>query len=167
MSALLKILIVLSLSSVKFLLAPPLSFSLGLNYLQTIFSTSLGGIMGVLFFFYLSKGLIRVYDLFIRKHVHTLVHSIAERLNAKHLVDRFFPLHRTNKVFTFRNRLIIRVRRKYGFLGIVILTPVLFSIPVGSFLIARFYSKKRYNVLYLSASVIIWSLLMSSAIAIF
>jgi hypothetical protein len=167
MSALLKLLIVFALSSVKFLLAPPLSFGLGLNFLQTFASTSAGGIMGVILFFYLSRVLIRLYDLYIRKYVHTFIHRIAEWLQVKHLAVRFFPLQRTKKIFTFRNRFFVKIRKKYGFVGIVILTPVLFSIPLGSFLVARFYAKRKYSVLYLSASVVIWSILMSTAIAIF
>ncbi|MBK7029037.1 MAG: hypothetical protein IPH45_07430 [Bacteroidales bacterium] len=168
MSALLKLLIVFALSSVKFLLAPPLSFGMGLNFVQTLASTSAGGIMGVFLFFYLSRSIIRLYDTYCRKYVHEVTHSVAGRLNVLHLAERHFPLHRKRKkVFTFTNRLIVRIRRKYGFIGIIILTPVLLSIPVGTFLAARFYPKKQYIVLYLSASVVFWSLLMSSAIAIF
>ena len=167
MSALLKLLIVFVLSSVKFLLAPPLSFGLGLNYLQTVASTSAGGIMGVILFFYFSRLLIRLYDRYVRKHVHIIVHRIASRLQLQHYAVRFFPLTRKKKIFNYTNRLIVKVRRNYGFFGLILLTPVLFSIPLGSFLVARFYPKRRNSILYLAASVILWSFLMSSAIAIF
>jgi len=167
MSALLKLLIVFVLSSVKFLLAPPLSFGLGLNYLQTLASTSAGGIMGVILFFYFSRLLIRLYDRYVRKHIHAFMHKIALRLQLEHLAVKFFPLTRKRKIFTFSNRLIVKIRRNYGFFGLILLTPVLFSIPLGSFLVARFYPRRRNSVLYLAASVIFWSFLMSSAIAIF
>lgn len=167
MSAFLKVLIVFVLSSVKFLLAPPLSFGMGLGYLETLATTSAGGIMGVFLFFYLSRALIRLYDKFARPYVHVSIHWIAEKLNAGHLAEKYFPLYRKKKVFTFTNRLIIKIRNKYGFIGIVILTPVLLSIPLGAFLAARFYPRRQFVVLYLSASVILWSLIMSSAIAIF
>ncbi|MBK7213490.1 MAG: hypothetical protein IPH88_09410 [Bacteroidales bacterium] len=167
MSSLLKFLIIFSLSSVKFLIAPPLSFGMGLNYFQTVASTSAGGIMGVLLFFYMSRVIIRMYDQYIRSYVHDAVHYIAIKVKKGHIAERYFPSSRIRRKFTFSNRLFVRVRKKYGFIGIVILTPVLFSIPVGSFLAARFYSNRQYAVLYLSASVLIWSLLMSSAIAIF
>jgi len=167
MSAFLKLLIVFVLSSVKFLLAPPLSFGMGLGYLETLVTTSAGGIMGVFLFYYLSRGLIRLYDRFIRKYVHNGIHWIAGKLNFGHLAEKYFPIARKKKVFTLTNRLIIKIRNKYGFIGIVILTPVLLSIPLGSFLAARFYPRKQFTVLYLSASVILWSLIMSSALAIF
>jgi len=168
MSALLKLLIVFALSSVKFLLAPPLSFGLGFNFLQTLVSTSAGGIMGVFVFFYASRWLIKLYDSYLRKYVHKAVHSLAGSLNLSHLAERYFPLiARKKKVFTYSNKLYVKIRRKYGFIGIVILTPVLLSIPLGTFLAARFYPKRSYQVLYLSGSVVMWSLIMSSAIAIF
>lgn len=167
MSAIFKLLIVFALSSVKFILAPPLSFGMGLNYFQTIISTSLGGILGVVLFFYLSRSIISLYDVYCRPAVHRIIHLIAIKLNLLHLAEQYFPIKRRIRVFTYTNRLIVKIRRKYGFVGIVALTPVLLSIPLGSFLVARFYPKKKYVVLYLSASVVFWSLLMSSAIAVF
>ena len=165
MSAFLKFLIVFSLSSVKFLLAPPLSFGMGLNFLQTLASTSTGGIMGVVVFFYFSRWIIRYYEQHYRGWVHRKVHELAEKMQLKHLADRFFP--KTKKTFTFNNKLFVRIRRSYGLPGLIILTPVLLSIPVGTFLITRFYPGRKHLVLYLSASIVVWSLLMSSAIAIF
>jgi hypothetical protein len=168
MSALLKFLIIFALSSVKFLLAPPLSFGLGLNWFQTLASTSCGGIMGVLMFFYLSKSAITLYDKYARKYVHRAAHWIAMKLNMSHLAERHFPLiPRKRRKFTFANKLYVRIRKKYGFIGIIVLTPVLLSIPVGTFLAARFYPNRHHVVLYLCASVVVWSLLMSSAIALF
>jgi len=167
MSAIFKLLIVFVLSSVKFLLAPPLSFGMGLNFLQTLASTSAGGIMGVFLFFYFSRFLIRMYDRFVRGYVHIAIHYIAGKLNLGHLAERFFPKTRKKKIFTLGNRLIVKVRQKYGFMGLVILTPVLFSIPIGTFLVARFYPRQPYSTLYLAASVVMWSFIMSSAIAIF
>jgi hypothetical protein len=168
MSALLKLLIIFALSSVKFLLAPALSFGLGFNFLQTLASTSAGGIMGVFVFFYFSRWLINLYDSYLRKAVHKAIHRLADRLNISHLAERFFPYTiKKRKVFTFTNKLYVRIRRKYGLIGIIIVTPVLLSIPIGSFLLARFYPKRNYIVLYLSASVVMWSLIMSSAIAVF
>ncbi|NVO20308.1 MAG: hypothetical protein HXX13_11435 [Bacteroidetes bacterium] len=168
MSALLKLLIVFALSSVKFLLAPPLSFGLGLNFLQTIASTSAGGIMGVLVFFYISKWLIKFYNIYLSVYQHKILHWIAVKLEMKKLLAHLHHTrNRKKKVFTFSNKLYVRIKRKYGLLGIIILTPILLSIPVGAFLAARFYPRQRHLVLYLSGSVIMWSLIMSTAIAIF
>ncbi len=165
MSSLLKLLIVFALSSVKFLLAPPLSFGMGLNFIQTLISTSAGGIMGVFVFFFMSRWLIRYYEKHFSGMVHKKVHAIAGKFDVKHLAERHFPT--TKKIFTFNNKLFVRIRRTYGLIGLIILTPVLLSIPLGTFLITRFYPDRRHLVLYLSASVVFWSLLMSSAIAIF
>jgi hypothetical protein len=47
---------------------------------------------------------------------------------------------------------------KYGLWGIVILNPVLLSIPVGSFLMVKYYGLKMKNLLWLVAGQVAWSL---------
>ena len=97
-----------------------------------------------------------------------MIHKNAQKLNISHLAERYIPLiPRKRKVFTFTNKLYVKIKRKYGFLGIIVLTPVLLSIPIGTFLAARFYANRSHTVLYLCASVVLWSLIMSSAIALF
>jgi hypothetical protein len=44
---------------------------------------------------------------------------------------------------------------------LVILTPVLFSIPIGTFLTTKYYAHKRNILIYLSFSVICWALIIS------
>ena len=78
-------------------------------------------------------------------------------------IPKFIPARR----FTKRNRMIIKIVNKFGMAGIVILTPVLLSIPVGTFIATRYYSANRFLLVYLSASVLFWSLFMSSAISLF
>lgn len=79
------------------------------------------------------------------------------------IVHKVFNIKpKPKKIFTKRNRIIVKVWRKYGLLGIAVLTPVLFSIPVGTVL-ACYFERKRYKVyLYLFTSVIIWALLLNS-----
>ncbi len=161
MSGFLKILIVIAVSTIKFLIAPALSFSLGLNFMQTLLSTTTGGIVGVVVFFFLSRWMIQLYTRYFYYYFHLLKTRLYGFLNFK--LPKFIPARR----FTKRNRFIIKMVRKYGLAGIVILTPVLLSIPVGTFLATRYYSTNRFLLLYLSSSVLFWSLFMSSAISLF
>jgi uncharacterized oligopeptide transporter (OPT) family protein len=57
----LKLIQVLLMSGVKFLFAPPLSLGLGFTYSQTILTTTIGGILGVIFFFFLSEILLKFF----------------------------------------------------------------------------------------------------------
>jgi hypothetical protein len=161
LSGFLKILIVFLVSSIKFLFAPALSFSMGLNFIQTWLSTTAGGIVGVIFFFFLSKWVLMLYSRYFFYYFHLLRTKIYRFLNLT--LPKIIPARR----FTRRNRMIIKIVNKFGMFGIVILTPVLLSIPLGTFIATRYYSANRFLLVYLSASVLFWSLFMSSAISLF
>jgi len=134
---------------------------MGLNFIQTFLSTTSGGIVGVITFFFLSRWIIDLYSRYFSFYSHLLKTKIYSLLN------KGLPIIVPARKFTKRNRLIIKIVRKYGLAGIVILTPVLLSIPVGTFLATRYYSSNRYLLFYLSGSVLFWSLFMSSAISLF
>jgi len=161
LSGFLKILIVFLVSSIKFLFAPALSFGMGLNFIQTWLSTTAGGIVGVVMFFYLSKWILQLYSRYFFYYFHLAKVKVYKSLNIS--VPKFIPARR----FTKRNRMIIKIVNKFGMAGIVILTPILLSIPLGTFIATRYYSSNRFLLAYLSASVLFWSLFMSSAISLF
>ena len=151
MSELWKIITVVLTSSVKFLLALPLAKAGNLNFLETILSTSFGGILGVLFFFLFFDRLTKIY--LKRKHKYDIQHK-------KNIVKR------TKKIFTKRNRFIIRIIQQYGLPGVAFITPCIISIPIGCFVAARinqkFIKNTKKTMLYLICSVIGWSIVLSS-----
>ena len=51
----------------------------------------------------------------------------------------------------------MKIKIKYGLFGIVVLSPVLLSIPLGSFLTVKYYGIKKTNVLWLIAGQVLWS----------
>ncbi len=146
-----KILEIILMSGIKFIFAPPLSFELGFNYIQTILFTTTGGIAGVFFFYYFSKLLIKSFQKYFP--------LIIQYLNPEQLIK----FHKEKKIFTKRNKMIINIMKKYGRFGIITLTPILFSIPFGTFIVSRYFSKKPYTFLYLSLSILVWSFLMTTA----
>lgn len=161
MSALIKILIVFAVSSIKFLIAPALAFGMGLTFIQTWLSTTAGGIAGVLIFFFLSRWILQFYSRYFVYYFHLLKVKIFEALKMS------IPIKMPVRRFTRFNRIVVKVVRKYGLVGIVLLTPVFLSIPVGTFIATRYYSANRYLLVYLIGSVLFWSLFMSSAISLF
>jgi len=134
---------------------------MGLNFIQTLLSTTAGGIVGVVVFFFLSKWLLQIYSRYFFYYFHRVRVKIYNSLNVT--VPKLIPARR----FTKRNRMIIKIVKKFGMAGIVILTPILLSIPLGTFIATRYYSSNRFLLAYLSASVLFWSLFMSSAISLF
>ncbi|MBL4585585.1 MAG: hypothetical protein JKX84_00800 [Flavobacteriales bacterium] len=65
------------------------------------------------------------------------------------------------------NKLIVKIKRDYGLIGLAAVTPILLSIPLGTFLAARYFDNKRKVLTYLCASVVVWSVIVSSVVIIF
>ena len=142
-----QIVLTVILSSVKFAMVFPLvvmEFKFG--FLETIFWTNVGGLMGIYFFAYLSDRLITWWNRNFRKRRR-------EKLEER---------RKTKKVFTKRNRRIIRIKQRYGLPGIAATTPFLLSIPVGTFLVVRYYHSVKTRFIYLILSNVCWSVIYAS-----
>jgi ABC-type antimicrobial peptide transport system permease subunit len=144
----LQILLVVILSATKFLSAPITSLNIGFGYLETLLITTIGGLIGVVFFFYLSSAIM------------LLMSKLSASSNKK-------KPKKPKKKFTWKNKMIIHIKREYGLVGLAAITPILLSIPLGTFLAARFFSDRKKVIGYLSASVIVWSVIVSSVVIIF
>ena len=155
---------VLLLSGVKFLLAPPCAIGMGFSYVETFLITTIGGLLGVLFFFYLSELILNVF-----KSIWPIIKKYFKKpeLNQGQIAIDSDPSGNRKKQFSRKNKFIVSMRRKYGLWGIAILTPVLLSIPLGTFLASKYYKNKKSVLLSLSLSVIGWAIVMSSVYAIF
>jgi hypothetical protein len=159
-----KLIEVLILSGVKFLFAPPYAIGIGYSYLQTFLITTIGGLLGVIFFFYVSELLLTLFKKFWPVIKKTF--SKSEPQSEFNTVDLASDAARKRQ-FTRKNKFIVNLRRKYGLWGIAILTPVLLSIPLGTFLASKYFKNKKSILFSLAISVIGWSLIMSSIYAIF
>lgn len=139
-----EIITVFLLSTVKFVLGGvPLALTLGFSFFEAVVVTSLGGFTGVLIFVGVSDFLIKKFRLIKHKQDGVKVKS-------------------SKKMFTRKNRLIITVKQRFGLLGIAGLTPLLFSIPIGCFIATRYFKNKQKIIIYMFASVLLWSISISS-----
>jgi len=164
MVAVLKIIQVFLLASVKYVLTFPFALIIGLNFQQTLVAATLGGIAGFFFFYHLSGfAITRVHHLktFIRRHL-----PVSIRLKYRQLM-----LWRKSvtgeKVFSKRNRFIARFRAKFGLPGIVILSPVVLSIPIGAFLLNKYYSKHKLARSFMVLSILSWTAVFVAIVFIF
>ena len=139
-----QIILTILFSAVKFALTFPLAIiQFKFNFIETVLWTNVGGIIGIYFFAFLSDKLISWWDRTFRKS------KIKIRKNAK----------TGKKVFTKKNRRIVRIKQQYGLIGIAVTTPFLLSIPVGTFLVVRYYRSVKTRFLYLIASNLFWSVI--------
>lgn len=138
---LLEILGIFLLSAVKFGIAGvPAAVFAGFSFFKTVTVTTTGGIVGTVFFTFLSKWFIDFY------------HRMKEKIFGKKVKKK--------KVFTRTNRLIVTVKMKFGLLGLSILTPSLLSFPLGVFLAVRYYHNKQKIITYMSISTFLWSVIL-------
>lgn len=139
-----KIISVILLSSVKFGLGGlPLAFGYGFTFFKIVVTTSVGGILGIVVFSYLSEQILKLVDYFTSKW----------RKN--------HPA-KPKKKFTMQNKLIVRVKRKFGLIGLAILTPTVLSMPLGMLLAKRYFHNTQRIMAYMITSVLFWSVTISS-----
>lgn len=146
---------VIIFSSFKFAMTFPLAIlEYKMGVLKTILWTNIGGLLGIFLFAFLSEQLIYFWRNYIVNRFHIRFRS-----------EAYEP--RQKKVFTRRNRRIVRIKSKYGLAGIAFATPILLSIPVGAFLIVRYFDKKPNKLIYLAGANLIWSVLYAFFYAFF
>lgn len=77
-------------------------------------------------------------------------------------IREFFKKFRKNpKVFTKRNRRFVKLWRKYGLEGVCILTPLLFSPPIGGLLANLFETNKKKLLKWMWISALASSTLLT------
>lgn len=103
------------------------------NFIKVILVACSGGITGNIIFTNLSAAILRWMD------------SYREKRN----------IHK--KIFTKTTRRMIRIKHRFGLAGIAAITPLI-SQPIGAFFAEKFFKDKKKVILYLSISVIIWSI---------
>ena len=142
---------VILFSSFKFAMTFPLAIlEYKMGIIKTILLTNIGGLLGIIFFSYLSDLVIQIWKKYVAPSFRKLFS-----------MNKPFFKKKEKRIFTKRNRRIINIRTKYGLIGIALATPIILSIPVGTFLVVRFFGKKPVMLSYLAGANIIWSIIFT------
>lgn len=157
-AAIFKLLHVYLLATVKYFITFPYAMLIGLDFLHTLVIVTVGGITGFYFFYYVSGYIINLYYRHHRQLHHYAKHIVRVDLHHVFKSPEQVKSHKINK----KTRLIAKLKKKYGFWGIIIMTPSLLSIPIGAFLLKKYYSKNKNIVTYMTLSILGWALLFSS-----
>lgn len=157
MDYILKLLSVALLASIKYFWATPYSFGLKLNELETIFFIETGGIFGFLFFYYAFG--------FIFKELK-LLWPIVYHFTPVFFKVRFQKWWREEKIkrlnspkFTKKNKFVVQLRRRYGMWGLIILTPIILSIPLGALIGNKYFNQSHHFIFYMLISIGIWGII--------
>ena len=116
-------------------------FFLGLSFIETTSAVLSGGIFGLFVFYYITD----IFLVYVR-HLKPVVVKVAPhrtRLRYRSWQMKRKRKAKAKKIFTRRNKLFVRARSAYGMWGIIVFTPILFSIPVGAFLLRKYYGHRK------------------------
>ncbi len=154
-----KIISLLLLSSVKFVFAFPLAIKYHFSVYTTFLVTSLGGICGILFFSFFWNHVINLYLWFIHSYLYNFPNI---RSFLKKIKNFFIRKNNSNGSIPYRRkRHYIWIKKNGGLLGIALLTPLILSIPIGTFLAVRFFGRNLRTLLFLIITLEFWAVLLS------
>ena len=165
MEYILKLTSVFLIASIKYFWATPYSFGMRLNEWETLFFMETGGILGFLFFYYFFGFLFKELKL-----LWPVVYKITPVL-FKVRFEMWVTRQRENRIFarkfTKRNKMIVRMRKLYGMWGLVILSPVILSIPLGALLGNKYFKHNHHFIPYMVLSILIWGVVSVSFFSTF
>jgi len=118
---------------------PTTVFAYNFSFLETLLISGSAGVCGSVVFGYLSKEIIKLWEW---------------------LMNKLFPKRKKPKRFTRMNRFIIKAKKYFGITGIAIISPLILSIPLGSFLAIRFFGDRRKTVILMSISTVVWTIVL-------
>ena len=142
-----------TLATIKFMFSAIPGPALGLNYVETVISIFVGAVISAAFFFFSAEYFMqRVQNKRIKlmQEAHKNGETIAQK-----------------RVFSRMNKGVVRLKLRFGKIGICFLAPFLLSVPVGSIIVAKFYGKYSFTFLYVILGMLINSLLTSFIVYVF
>jgi uncharacterized membrane protein len=136
-----KYVFVWALSMVKFFLGVLAGLTTGLSYLESVFLTILGMMTTVV-----------VLSLLGIKYRNDVMRQFRSK---------------NHKTFTPQSRKVVRIWRKFGVMGISMLTPVLFTPIGGTLIVLAFGEKKRQIFKWMLVSAVFWSVVLNGIVFYF
>lgn len=156
MEYILKMLSVFLIASVKYFWATPYSFGMKLNEWETIIFLEAGGILGFLFFYYFFGFLFKEFKL-LWPVVYRFT-PVLFKVRFEMWLKRIKTKRISARKFTKRNKMIIQLRRRYGMWGVVILSPIILSIPLGALLGNKYFKHNHQFMPYMILSIVVWGI---------
>ncbi|MFT5618091.1 MAG: hypothetical protein ACI85I_001320 [Arenicella sp.] len=126
-------------SMLKFILGPVTGTSLGLSFLEIYFCTVFGMMATVVGITYFGTPL-------------------------RNKIAKLIGKRKKRKVFTPRNRRIVKVWKQHGMKGVAFLTPLLLSPPFGTIIAVSFGEDKKKIIFYMFISAVLWGLVFTALV---
>ncbi|MDB4649647.1 hypothetical protein OAF64_06585 [Crocinitomicaceae bacterium] len=142
-----------TLATIKFMFSAIPGPALGLNYVETVISIFVGAVISAAFFFFSAEYFMQRAQ---KKRIKLMqeAHKNGDKIAQK-------------RVFSRMNKGVVRLKLRFGKIGICFWAPFLLSVPVGSIIVAKFYGKYSFTFLYVILGMLINSLLTSFIVYVF
>jgi len=125
--------------TIKFMVSPALGPALDLSYFQTFMANALGAIVSMIFFYYSA-------NFFMKRHHRRQIIKRQNAINEGILAPK-------TKIFTRRNKIIVRLKNKIGRIPFALWAPFFLSIPIGSIITAKFFGKQKATLWLMIAGI--------------
>ncbi|MDQ3050696.1 MAG: hypothetical protein M3Q95_07410 [Bacteroidota bacterium] len=171
MSEVVKIILIILLSSVKFVAGPPFAYfdeRYDFTFFETVLYCVIGGMLGVWVFTFFSLEIQVIFSwikrqfkkAFKKPELFSKPRSTEGDIEITHLLVK--EENKKAKVFSSQSRKFVRLWKKYGMVGVSFLTPVILSIPVGTVILNAFEDNKKKIFVYMFFSILFWALFFTS-----
>lgn len=142
-----------TLATIKFMFSAIPGPALGLNYVETVISIFVGAVISAAFFFFSAE--------------YFMQRAQKKRIKLMHEAHKNGETIAQKRVFSRMNKGVVRLKLRFGKIGICFWAPFLLSVPVGSIIVAKFYGKYSFTFLYVILGMLINSLLTSFIVYVF
>lgn len=163
MSEFVKIILIILLSSVKFVAGPPFAYfdeRYDFTFYETVLYCLLGGMLGVWVFTFFSLEIQLTLQWIRSKFRRQKDLPTESGIDPATGLIQNVPHKR--KIFSKRSRQFVKLWRQYGFIGVAFFTPVLISIPVGTIILNLFEDNKLKIFTYMFFSILFWSVFLTA-----
>ncbi len=165
MEYILKLLNVSFVASIKYFWSTPYAYLLNLNAWEALLCVEIGGILGFLLYYYFFKFLLA--EIKLLWPVIYYFTPVLFKARFEIWRDRRRKRRVTMRKFTSRNKLIVKIRRRYGMWGIIVLSPILLSLPIGALLGTKYFRNRNSFIPYMILSISVWGIISMAFFGIF
>lgn len=146
------------LAMIKYFYAPIYGIAIGTYFWPMYISLISGGVLAFLIYYNISK-IWMFYLSYFGPLVARLLPASWQQSIKRYKVKRRIK-KRNRPKFTRKNKILIKFRKNYGMWGIILLTPVLLSLPVGAFLLRKYYQNNRLAIPLALLSIVVEGLIL-------
>lgn len=137
---------IFTLATFKFMLSALPGAHYEVPYYQTYIASLSGGVFSALVFYFFAELVLKWSK---------------KRADEKKAILMKTGKYVPKKRFTRTNKLIVKIKMRFGKIGICTLAPLFLSVPVGSMVVAKFYGKEKSTTFFLIAGMAINAVVVS------